>query len=117
MTEKIKNPHLPTGCCIPFIRPWPSGRAWTHSAYCVFAPNQKFTPQERDELTHHQGVHRVEREKEVETPAPRIHDECRKNAGTGGIVCASCSPYIRPSEYDMAHSDDNDDREASDVGR
>lgn len=118
MTNGIRNPHLPEGCCIPFVRAWPSGRAWTHDRRCEVAPQQKFEPGQAAELKQHSREHMYARHfaKQNHTPLG-IHAECLEAAKRGDTVCSSCSPRIAPSAYDLAHSDDHDDREVEIDGR
>jgi hypothetical protein len=113
MTNRIRNPHLPEGCCVPFRRPWPSGIAWTHSGHCTVDPNQKFKPGQAQELKEHSRAHMYAREAaKLNLKAVGLHPECIQAAKDGEVVCSFCSPKIAPSEYDLDHSDDHDDREA-----
>lgn len=118
MTNKIRNPHLPEGCCIPFRRAWPSGISWTHDRRCEVAPNQKFSREQALELKTHSREHMYARFFAKRDNKPLgIHEECLEAARQGEVVCSNCSPRIAATAYDLDHSDDHDDREVEIDGR
>jgi hypothetical protein len=111
VTNGIRKPHLPDGCCIPFIRQYPSGRAWTH-ARCDKA-DQKFTREESLALRDHNIEHMKSKEAQKRHPSTAVHEACKAAYASGGQTCSRCAPKLHPAECDCpfcrytdAHSDD-----------
>lgn len=112
MTNGIRNPHLPSGCCIPFRRAWPSGISWTHDRKCSEHPNEKFAPGEPALLKLHNREHIKERHEARQNPvaATELHSACRLAASEGKTPCGACSWLLglenAGSDYTDSHVDD-----------
>lgn len=118
MTEGIRKQHLPTGCCIPFVRAWPGGQQWTHSGHCQFSPNAKFNNDEIMAIRAHTAEHK---EPKPRDESAAVHPACKEAQAEGVRPCSRCAWYLHPEDcecdlcafYEGNLDRDDDDGEAA----